>query len=220
MNYLLIDTSNQPLSVAITQDDKVLNEINTNEKTNHSVQLMPAISKVITDSQLTKEDIDAIVVAEGPGSYTGLRIGVTVAKTLAYALNAELYGVSSLKALAATATEETGLIVPIFDARREAVYIGVYKNENGQLKQIIEDQYITIKSLLDLLHELDEPYKFIGTDSEKLESLLDNPCIPNLPQAKYMQSLIDQPTDVHQFTPNYIKVSEAERNWLNQQNKS
>ena len=103
MNYLLIDTSNQPLSVAVVQDKETLSEINTNIKKNHSIQLMPSIKQVIADSGLDKSAIDGIVVAKGPGSYTGLRIGVTVAKTLAYAMNAKLYGVSSLKALAATA---------------------------------------------------------------------------------------------------------------------
>ena len=186
MNYLLIDTSNQPLSVAIMQDDKVLSEFNTNEKKNHSVQLMPAIANILEESQLDKKELDAIIVAEGPGSYTGLRIGVTVAKTLAYALNTKLYGVSSLKALAATVKEENILIVPVFDARREAVYSGVYQYQNGHLVQLIED------------HD----------------------CIPNLPKAKEMKALIDHPTEIHQFKPNYIKISEAERNWLDQQNKN
>lgn len=66
MNYLLIDTSNQPLSVAIMQDDKVLSEFNTNEKKNHSVQLMPAIANILEESQLDKKELDAIIVAEGP----------------------------------------------------------------------------------------------------------------------------------------------------------
>ncbi len=220
MNYLLIDTSNQPLSVALMQDDKVLSELNSNEKVNHSVQLMPAIKQVIAESKVVKENIDVIVVAQGPGSYTGLRIGVTVAKTLAYALNAELYGVSSLKALAATIKEDTRLIVPVFDARREAVYTGVYQYEADQLVQIEQDQYLPIEELLDLLHKTGQPYMFVGMDTEKLEELLDSTCVANMPQAKYMRPLIEVAENIHQFKPNYIKISEAERNWLNQQNKS
>ena len=72
MKCLLIDTSNQPLSVAVMQDDNVLSEINSNIKQNHSTQLMPAIQQVIGESQIAKEDIDAIIVAQGPGSYTCL----------------------------------------------------------------------------------------------------------------------------------------------------
>lgn len=220
MNYLLIDTSNQPLSVAVVQDKQTLSEINLNIKKNHSLQLMPSIQQVIVDSGLDKSAINAIVVAKGPGSYTGLRIGVTVAKTLAYAMNVELYGVSSLKALAATAKNEQGLIVPLFDARREAVYTGVYKMVNQQLVNIIEDQYLSINQLLQELHALGENYTFVGPDTEQLQTHLDGKCVTNIPQAKYMVDLIESPENVHDFTPNYIKLSEAERNWLNQQNKN
>ncbi|MDU2145181.1 MAG: tRNA (adenosine(37)-N6)-threonylcarbamoyltransferase complex dimerization subunit type 1 TsaB, partial [Staphylococcus sp.] len=102
MNLLLIDTSNQPMSIALMNDDEVLAIKTTNSKKDHSSQLMPGIQSLFNESNLKKQELDGIVVAKGPGSYTGVRIGVTVAKTLAYALNTKLYGVSSLKALAAT----------------------------------------------------------------------------------------------------------------------
>lgn len=147
MNSLLIDTSNQPLSVALMQNDEVLAEITTDSKQNHSVQLMPAISQLFEQSKIAKQQLDAIIVAEGPGSYTGLRIGVTVAKTLAYALDVKLYGVSSLKALAATIDHTDKLLVPVFDARRQAVYTGIFQWQNGQLVTILEDQYMSIEAL-------------------------------------------------------------------------
>ncbi|WP_256082441.1 tRNA (adenosine(37)-N6)-threonylcarbamoyltransferase complex dimerization subunit type 1 TsaB, partial [Staphylococcus aureus] len=112
MNSLLIDTSNQPLSVAWMQYDEFLAEITTVSKLNHSVQLMPAISQLFEQIKIAKQQLDAISVAEGLGSYTGLRIGVTVAKTLAYALDVNLYGVSSLKALAATIDHTYKLLRP------------------------------------------------------------------------------------------------------------
>ena len=134
MNLLLIDTSNQPMSIALMNDDEVL-AIKQQIK-DHSSQLMPGIQSLFNESNL-KQELDGIVVAKGPGSYTGVRIGVTVAKTLAYALNTKLYGVSSLKALAATIdTNDKRIIVPIFDARREAVYTGLYQYENNQLNTI------------------------------------------------------------------------------------
>lgn len=220
MIYLLIDTSNQPLSVAIMDNDKILSEINNNEKVNHSVQLMPAIISAIEEANMTKNDIESIVVADGPGSYTGLRIGVTVAKTLAYALNASLYSVSSLAALAATVTQQDKLIVPIFDARREAVYAGVYSNDNDKFNIVMEDQYITIEDLLAYLHSYGRPYVFVGNDTSKLAHLIDSDFIPKLPQAHVMKSLISTPVNIHEFVPNYLKISEAERNWLEKQNKS
>ena len=88
------------------------------------------------------------MVAEGPGSYTGLRIGVTVAKTLAYALNTNLYGVSSLKALASTVKRQYEVVSTHFDARREAVYAGVYQYQDNELITIIDDTYIPILNLL------------------------------------------------------------------------
>ena len=109
---------------------------------------MPEIAEILTESKINKTEITDIVVAEGPGSYTGLRIGVTVAKTLAYALNTNLYGVSSLKALASTVKDSTKLLVPIFDARREAVYAGVYQYQDNELITIIDDTYIPILNLL------------------------------------------------------------------------
>lgn len=217
MNTLLIDTSNQPMSIALMKDEEVLAAKTTNNKTNHSVQLMPGIQELFTQCDLTKENIDAIIVAQGPGSYTGVRIGVTVAKTLAYALNVRLFGVSSLEALAATTHQTNQLIVPLFDARRDAVYAGVYQHQYGQLKTIINDGYITIDELLTQLHSLKEPYIFIGQDAKKLSARLDGPIEENLPDAAVMLDLIKQPANIYTFTPNYLKLSEAERNWLNQQ---
>lgn len=217
MNTLLIDTSNQPMSIALMKDEEVLAAKTTNNKTNHSVQLMPGIQELFTQCDLTKENIDAIIVAQGPGSYTGVRIGVTVAKTLAYVLNVRLFGVSSLEALAATTHQTNQLIVPLFDARRDAVYAGVYQHQHGQLKTIINDGYITIDELLTQLHSLKEPYIFIGQDAKKLSARLDGPIEENLPDAAVMLDLIKQPANIYTFTPNYLKLSEAERNWLNQQ---
>ncbi|MCE5039067.1 tRNA (adenosine(37)-N6)-threonylcarbamoyltransferase complex dimerization subunit type 1 TsaB [Staphylococcus auricularis] len=219
MNYLLIDTSNQPLSVAVMTDKTVLAEHHTNIKKNHSVQLMPAIAQVIEASTIEKKDLDAIVVAKGPGSYTGLRIGVTVAKTLAYALNTKLYGVSSLKALAATVENEQRLLVPVFDARREAVYTGVYQYQAGELVIVMPDQYMPIETLINTLHDMQQDYVFVGYEVEKLSGQLDAEMIEQLPQASAMQPYAETPEDIATFVPNYIKLAEAERNWLNQQKK-
>ena len=208
MNYLLIDTSNQPLSVAIMKDNEVIAEKTTDIKKNHSVQLMPEIAEILTESKINKTEITDIVVAKGPGSYTGLRIGVTVAN---------LYGVSSLKALASTVKDSTKLLVPIFDARREAVYAGVYQYQDNELITIIDDTYIPIFELIEKLHQLNQPYVFVGFHIEKIKHLLDSDIVEQLPQASSMKQLIQKPENIHSFTPKYHKLSEAERNWLNQQ---
>ncbi|MHD0397240.1 tRNA (adenosine(37)-N6)-threonylcarbamoyltransferase complex dimerization subunit type 1 TsaB [Staphylococcus simulans] len=219
MIYLLLDTSNKPMSLAVMQDDTLLVEHTTNMKRNHSVQLMPAIQKMIEEAGITKKDIDAIVVAKGPGSYTGLRIGVTTAKTLAYALNTKLYGVSSLEALAATLpdTQTKQLIVPVFDARREAVYTGVYQYQNGQLVNVLEDQYMLISDLNDYLNQQQQTYVFVGHDLDNITELLNGSIVYQLPKASVMKRLMTQPENIHTFKPDYLKLSEAERNWLKTQ---
>ncbi|MGO4027277.1 tRNA (adenosine(37)-N6)-threonylcarbamoyltransferase complex dimerization subunit type 1 TsaB, partial [Staphylococcus pseudintermedius] len=94
----------------------------------------------------------------------------------------KLYGVSSLKALAATINENNKLLVPIFDARREAVYAGIYQQKNGLLETVLDDQYISINDLKQKLHELNQPYVYIGEDTVKLAHLIDGEGINQLPQ--------------------------------------
>ncbi|BGE81958.1 tRNA (adenosine(37)-N6)-threonylcarbamoyltransferase complex dimerization subunit type 1 TsaB [Staphylococcus petrasii] len=223
MNSLLIDTSNRPMSIALMANDQVLAEHTVESNKDHSSQLMPGIKDLFEQTKLNKDELDAVIVAKGPGSYTGVRIGVTTAKTLAYALKTKLYGVSSLQALVATVDEteaQDRLLVPVFDARREAVYTGVYQYVDGELRTILEDQYISIKDLLDWLNEQHHSYLFIGTDAEKLAEQLNGDIQANLPRAAVMYSLITESENIHTFVPNYIKMSEAERNWLNQQNQN
>ncbi|MFZ2734347.1 MAG: tRNA (adenosine(37)-N6)-threonylcarbamoyltransferase complex dimerization subunit type 1 TsaB, partial [Lactococcus raffinolactis] len=92
MKLLAFDTSSQALSVSLTEDDNLLGKIDLNIKKNHSITLMPAIDFLMTNAGLQPEDLDRIAVAQGPGSYTGLRIAVTTAKTLASTLNIDLVG--------------------------------------------------------------------------------------------------------------------------------
>ena len=122
MIWLGIDTANTPLSVAIVKDGQLLVEENNAMAVNHSLRAMPAIEELFDKVGIAPADIDAIAVSEGPGSYTGVRIGVTIAKTLAWTLGKPLYGLSSLKVLAANVLYFEGLICPLVDARRGNVY--------------------------------------------------------------------------------------------------
>ncbi|MBP2855671.1 tRNA (adenosine(37)-N6)-threonylcarbamoyltransferase complex dimerization subunit type 1 TsaB, partial [Acinetobacter baumannii] len=127
MITLGIDTANQTLAIGVVEDEQILGQIQTNIKRNHSVTLMPAIDQLFADLQISPKDIDRIAVSDGPGSYTGLRIGVTTAKTIAYTLDKELVGVSSLKTIAANCIGVDKIIVSMFDARRKNVYAGAYR---------------------------------------------------------------------------------------------
>ena len=147
MNVLAIDTSNYSLGIALMNQEQVIGEYITNMKKNHSIRVMPAIEKLMADCEMKPSDLEKIVVAKGPGSYTGVRIGVTIAKTLAWTLNIPLVGISSLEALAAGAGRYfDGCISPLFDARRGQIYTGLYQYRNGKLNSLVQDQIILSKN--------------------------------------------------------------------------
>ena len=165
MKVLAIDTSNLVMGIAVLDNGKVLGEYITNLKKNHSIRVMPAIEQLMEETGVKPADLDRIVVAKGPGSYTGVRIGVTIAKTLAWTLKKELVGVSSLEVLAQGGKYFGGYTVPLFDARRTQVFTGLYGNgDNGQLQTVLEDRIILLKDWLEELQKLEEKILFIGND--------------------------------------------------------
>src|SRR5690625_4806312 len=146
MNILAIDTSNQVLGIAILGDGQIIGEMITNVKKNQTSRLMPAIHQLIKDVEMIPDQLDKIVVARGPGSYTGVRIGVTTAKSLAWALSIPIVGVSSLEVLAYQGRFFNSLICPLFDARRQRVYTGLYEWNNDQLKLVHDENNISMKN--------------------------------------------------------------------------
>ncbi len=232
MIWLGIDTSNAPLSVAIVRDGKVLVELTQNIKLTHSVGAMPAIEELFERAQLKPADLDAIAVSEGPGSYTGVRIGVSIAKTLAWTLKKPLVGVSSLKTLSANVSMFNGLICPIVDARRQNVYTALY--EGTTLEEVMEDTHEHIDELLIKLKMFDRPVLFVGTDvdlyrehiEERIGSLaLYAPFSQSLPSASEVIRLaLEEPLpsieDTHHFTPKYHRIAEAEANWIKEQKEN
>lgn len=219
MRLLHIDTSNQPLSVAITEGNEVLAEFNSGMRINHSITMMSQIESLLEYTKLEMKDIEGIVVAKGPGSYTGLRIGVTAAKTLAYTLNIPLYAVSSLATIAATVRMHEFLLIPVIDARRNHVYAGIYRYKGVKLELVEDDAYISIDELNQKLKEQHLPYLFIGVDAEKLAEQLKGPTYYCIPRSAEMRRLINESylVDAHTFEPTYLRISEAERNWQNNQ---
>ena len=221
MKLLAMDTSNQTLTVAVLEDEQVLAHFQLNRKMNHSLTLMPAIESVMEASGLKPADLDRIVVAKGPGSYTGIRIAVTTAKTLAETLKIELTTVSSLAVIAGNARTNK-LIIPLIDARRNNVYAGIYRWENKQLINVLADQHI---ALTDLLDQIKEPALFVGETSkfkEQIESAQLTADISeademNLPNGIILGKLgfLGKPIEnIHGLVPAYLKRVEAEEKWL------
>jgi tRNA threonylcarbamoyladenosine biosynthesis protein TsaB len=136
MRILAVDTSSNVASAAIVDDNKLVCECVLNNKLTHSQTLMPMIDEVFKKSELAPQDIDMFAVSSGPGSFTGLRIGVTTIKGLAHATDKPVCGVNTLEALAYNLPFCPYIIAPIMDARREQVYNAFYKWEDSKLKTI------------------------------------------------------------------------------------
>lgn len=224
MNILAIDTSTDVLAVGIVSNEKVIGEYITNIKRNHSTRVLPAIDYLLKDCGVQIKDINKIVVADGPGSYTGVRIGVTIAKTLAWTLKVPLTGVSSLKVMAASPKHFDGLISPIIDARRGNVYTGLYQYKDGVLVQVLQDQHTSSQDWSIKLQEFNQQILFIGNDVHLHEEVF----ISNLGELASFANItenISRPgelgllginlpaNDVHSFVPNYLRLAEAEAKW-------
>ena len=219
MKVLAFDTSSKALSLAILEDKQVLAETTINIKKNHSITLMPAIDFLMESLDCTPKDLDRIVVAEGPGSYTGLRIAVATAKTLAHTLNIELVGMSSLLAL--VPYQQEGLFVPLMDARRNNVYAGFYENA----KPVMPEAHLPFERVIELIKGTSQ-VTFVGEVGSFVEQIQEH-----LPRTNYKETLPnsanlalwawDKEADsLHDFVPNYLKRVEAEENWLKNHTES
>ncbi|MFR0583727.1 tRNA (adenosine(37)-N6)-threonylcarbamoyltransferase complex dimerization subunit type 1 TsaB [Limosilactobacillus mucosae] len=228
MKILAIDTSNHPMSVALVENDQLLATTTLNMVRNHSIFLLPVIDDLFQKVQWQPQDLDRIVVAQGPGSYTGIRIAVTSAKVLADTLKIELVGISSLKTVAANVNPGTNaLIVPFFDARRGNVFAGVYQWKDGQLISVLNDQHLSMQDLLEQLVKFEKPVLLAGELTDRLKKQLT--AVPKqmqfLPSAfaipsTYQLALLgakETPVqDIDDFVPQYLRITEAEAVWQHQ----
>ena len=214
MKIAAFDTSSKALTLAILEDETLLAQMTLNIKKNHSITLMPAIDFLMNSLDMKPTDLDRIVVAQGPGSYTGLRMAVATAKTLAHTLKIELVGVSSLLALVPEQVE--GLVIPVMDARRNNVYAGFY--QSGQ--SVRPEAHLPLAEVLEIAGVADQPVTFVGETAafaEQIGAALPQAAIqPSLPDAAAIGRLgLDLPAQsIHDFVPNYLKRVEAEENWL------
>lgn len=224
MKILAMDTSNVALSVAVLDSKRLLAMQTTNIKRNHSKQLMPIISQTMDEAGIELSDLDRIVVAKGPGSYTGLRIAVTTAKTLALTLNTELVGISSLEMMVPNAPND-GIVVPFFDARNGNVFAGIYEKNGQTVKNVVQDQHISFSDLLNKINELGRPVYFVTSQYAEFKEMVEDTLVVvadhsdnlnSLPNAYALGLLGLQQTkleNVYNFVPTYLRVTEAERNW-------
>ncbi|GGE55903.1 tRNA (adenosine(37)-N6)-threonylcarbamoyltransferase complex dimerization subunit type 1 TsaB [Pullulanibacillus camelliae] len=229
MNVLAIDSSNVTMGVAIANEEVTLGELITNVKKNHSVKLMPAIEQLMQETGIDPHDLERIAVAMGPGSYTGVRIGVTIAKTLAWTLQAELVAVSSLAILAQNGRFFEGVICPLFDARRGQVYTGLYAPHNNKVTQIKDDRIVLLSEWLQALRAVDKPILFLGQDVGLHQAMIREhlgqqavfaAATENQPRPSELAwlGMQGEPVEsIHGLVPTYLQLAEAETKWLAQQ---
>ncbi|MDO4276925.1 MAG: tRNA (adenosine(37)-N6)-threonylcarbamoyltransferase complex dimerization subunit type 1 TsaB [Eubacteriales bacterium] len=162
MKILALDSSGIVASVAVVEDDTLLAEYTVNYKKTHSQTLLPMLDEIVKMTELDLNTIDAVAVAAGPGSFTGLRIGSATAKGLGLALEKPLVSVPTVEALAYNLYEASGLVCPIMDARRSQVYTGIYRFSGHNLKVVADQMAVAVTELLEQLNELGEPVTFLG----------------------------------------------------------
>lgn len=226
MKLLILDSSGLVASVALIEDDRLIAEYTTGNKLTHSQTLLPMLNEVIKRTSFEMEDIDAIAVAKGPGSFTGLRIGAATAKGLGLALNKPIVPVPTVDGLAYQLFGTSKIICPMMDARRKQVYTGFYRFEGGEMKVLKEQCAQSVEDTLDQLREYNESVIFLGDGvpvyhdeiMEKMgESAIFAPAHANrqraaavgaLAQVYFAQGIYES---ADEFVPDYLRKSQAER---------
>jgi len=230
MKILALDSSGLVASVAVVEEDNLLAEYTVNYKKTHSQTLLPMLNEIAGMIELDLASIDAIAVAAGPGSFTGLRIGSATAKGLGQALDKPLISVPTVDAMAYNLYGTDKLVCPIMDARRSQVYTGIYKfigQEDGyQLVPLKGQMAVSVKELTEMLDEIGEEVIFLGDGVPVYRNIIDQqmktahtyaPAHLNKQRASavaclgaiYFKEGKSETARDHQ--PDYLRLSQAER---------
>ena len=231
MLTLAVDTATSALSVALFAGANVIAEGLLNGRRQHGEILVPAVSSLLEQAGYSVEDVSEVVVGVGPGSYTGLRMGVTFAKTWASASKIQLHSVSSLALMGAQTgrleNKEDMLVVPVIDARRQTVYTGAYRwNEQETRLEVVEaDRHIAWEMWLEVLRShLSTDIRQIVLVGQELDEFLDNArsVLPDvvvrvydaLPHVNKLNRVTKQlVSEVALLVPNYCHTTLAEQEW-------
>ena len=218
MKILGIDTSTPIGSVGLIDGERFVAEHTLSIVKAHSSRLMPAIDQILKWADLTAHDLDACAVGIGPGSFTGIRIGVGTVKSLCYALKKPIIGVSTLEAIAYNLRYTDKLICPILDARKDEVYGGVFRGGQNLVRQS-DDLCVPIETLLS---EIDDAAIFVGDGLQRYAPVIKGQFGDNVPLADpifnvprgasiarigYNQLLNGKSDDYFSLTPNYVRDS-------------
>jgi tRNA threonylcarbamoyladenosine biosynthesis protein TsaB len=202
MRYLYIDTSSSYLYTAIVEDNKLISSISEEYGQNLSEVALPKIASMFESNNLNPKDIQKIIVVNGPGSFTGIRIGITIAKIYAWSLNIEITTITSLEAMAVSSNKNL-IHIPILNARRGYVYSAIYDKDIT----ILKPQHIKFEELMNYVNKIDN-YEFISNDKfENLSSV--SAYSPDY--IKIIEKYKDkEAVNPHSVNPDYLKLTEAE----------
>ena len=207
MRVLYIDTSSSYLYTAISEDNKLLFEIKKEFGHSLSAEALPEIVSMFTELNLSATDIDKIIVVNGPGSFTGIRIGITIAKVYAWSQNIPITTITSLEAMMLSSKEKK-VRVPMIDARRKYVFSAIYDENN---LPILKPQHIKIDELKQKLENIDD---YIVITNDELEDF-ENKEIYNPDIMKIINFFKDKEAiNPHAVNPDYLKLTEAEESKL------
>lgn len=226
MKILAIDSSSMVASVAITDENVTIAEYTINSKKTHSQTLLPMIEDMIKKSDMEKDEIDAIAIAGGPGSFTGLRIGSATAKGIGLALDKPIINVPTMDALAYNLYGVDGFVCPIMDARREQVYTGIYAFDDNKFNVVMEQTPLPLTELIGILNKKDRKVTFIGDGVSAYREIIEkNINVPyffstvnmNRNRAASVAALALEYAKEGKFEtaaehcPDYMRMSQAER---------
>ena len=221
MLILAFESSARAASVALVEDGRLISQYSQCSGLTHSRTLLPMAEDMLKNAELSLDKVDLFAVAHGPGSFTGVRIGVSTVKGLAWAANKPCVGVSTLEAMAWHGLAAGGLVCPVMDARRSQVYNALFKVENGRPVRLCEDRPIALSQLAEELRTLDAPAFLIGDGAELAEKYLREQAIPctvapeNLRwQSAWgvaMAAMDKTPGNADALLPVYLRLSQAER---------
>lgn len=207
MRYLYIDTSSSFLYSAIVENNTLIEEVKQEFGHNLSEEAMPAIISMFEKSKLNAKDIDKIIVVNGPGSFTGIRIGITIAKVYAWSLNIPITTITSIEAMAISTNINT-YKVPMLDARRGYVFTGIFDSENNV---ILEPSYLKKEELNDKLKDLN--VFTVITNDNTIDYQNQESYTPDF--LKIIEKFKDKENlNPHGVNPNYLKLTEAEESKL------